>query len=103
MIEERTIVTKDNDGKFLKLVQSSENDGNVASVFENKESVYELTDADKNSLIQEAAFALMKRWFPNRLPTGDDYKKWTEISLEDATAVVEHFINEGIFVGEIEK
>lgn len=103
MIVERTEMTKDEDKSFLKLVQSSENDGNVASVFEKKESVYELTDDDKNSLIQEAAFALMKRWFPNRLPTGEDYKKWTEISLEDAKAVVEHFINEGIFVGEIEK
>lgn len=50
----------------------------------------------KQELIEDAAYALMKRWFPNRLPVGDDYEKWIIISLEDATAVVEHYINTGV-------
>ena len=54
----------------------------------------------KRQLVEEAAYALMKRWFPNRLPTGEDYLKWVEISVEDSTAVVEHFINSGILTEE---
>lgn len=50
------------------------------------------------SLIQEAATALIQRWFPNRLPTGDDFEKWTEIALADASAVIAHFIERGIIV-----
>ena len=50
------------------------------------------------SLIQEAATALMQRWFPNRLPTGEDFEKWTEIALADASAVIAHFIERGIIV-----
>ena len=50
------------------------------------------------SLIQEAATALMQRWFPNRLPTGEDFEKWTEIALADASAVIAHFIEQGIIV-----
>jgi len=51
-------------------------------------------------LVEEAAYALMKRWFPNRLPTGEDYLKWVEISVADATAVVEHFVDSGILTEE---
>jgi hypothetical protein len=54
----------------------------------------------KRQLVEEAAYALMKRWFPNRLPTGDDYLKWVEISVADSTAVVEHFIDSGILAEE---
>jgi hypothetical protein len=50
------------------------------------------------SLIQEAATALMQRWFPNRLPTGEDFEKWTEIALADASSVIAHFIERGIIV-----
>lgn len=50
------------------------------------------------SLIQEAAMALIQRWFPNRLPTGEDFEKWTEIALADASAVIAHFIERGIIV-----
>lgn len=50
------------------------------------------------SLIQEAATGLMQRWFPNRLPTGEDFEKWTEIALADASAVIAHFIERGIIV-----
>jgi hypothetical protein len=50
------------------------------------------------SLIQEAATALMQRWFPNRLPTGEDFERWTEIALADASAVIAHFMERGIIV-----
>jgi hypothetical protein len=50
------------------------------------------------SLIQEAATALMQRWFPNRLPAGEDFERWTEIALADASAVIAHFIERGIIV-----
>lgn len=50
------------------------------------------------SLIQEAATALIQRWFPDRLPTGEDFEKWTEIALADASAVIAHFIERGIIV-----
>ena len=50
------------------------------------------------SLIQEAATALIQRWFPDRLPTGEDFEKWTEIALVDASAVIAHFIERGIIV-----
>lgn len=48
------------------------------------------------ALVQEAATALMQRWFPDRLPTGEDFEKWTEIALADASAVIAHFIERGI-------
>jgi hypothetical protein len=50
------------------------------------------------SLIQEAATALMQRWFPNRLPVGEDFERWTEIALADASAVIAHFMERGIIV-----
>ena len=50
------------------------------------------------ALIQEAATALIQRWFPNRLPTGEDFEKWTEIALADASAVIAHFMERGIIV-----
>lgn len=50
------------------------------------------------ALVQEAATALMQRWFPGRLPTGEDFEKWTEIALADASAVIAHFIERGIIV-----
>jgi len=54
----------------------------------------------KEALTQEIAYALMRWWFPNRLPTGEDYKKWVEISLQDAKAVSEHLITLGIIKAE---
>lgn len=50
------------------------------------------------ALIQEAATALMQRWFPEKLPVGDDFEKWTEIALADASAVIAHFVERGIIV-----
>ena len=47
-------------------------------------------------LTREVSFALMKWWFPNRVPTGEDYDKWVDISLKDASAVVEHLMKIGI-------
>jgi hypothetical protein len=105
LIVERTEVTKDKEERFLTLLKSSENDGNIASIYvaKDEENLREaLSKTTNDALIQEAAFALMKRWFPNRLPVGEDYKKWIEISLEDAGAVIKHFVDSGIIVGEVE-
>jgi hypothetical protein len=51
-------------------------------------------------LIEEVATALLKRWFPKRLPVGDDFEKWTEIALADSTAVVKHLIEKQILLVE---
>lgn len=51
-------------------------------------------------LIEEVATALIKRWFPKRLPVGDDFEKWTEIALADSTAVVKHLIEKQILLVE---
>ena len=51
-------------------------------------------------LIEEVATALLKRWFPKRLPVGDDFEKWTEIALADATAVVKHLVEKQIILVE---
>lgn len=56
----------------------------------------DLTDA----LTQEVAYALLRWWFPNRLPVGEDYKRWVEISLKDAEAVTKHLIGLGIIKAE---
>lgn len=47
-------------------------------------------------LTREISFALMKWWFPNRLPVGEDYDKWVDISFKDATAVVQHLMTIGV-------
>ena len=47
-------------------------------------------------LTSEISFALMRWWFPNRLPVGDDYDKWVDISQKDATAVVQHLMSIGV-------
>jgi hypothetical protein len=54
----------------------------------------------KGALTQEIAYALLRWWFPNRLPVGDDYQKWVEISLKDAEAVTNHLIGLGIIKAE---
>jgi hypothetical protein len=51
-------------------------------------------------LIEEVANALLKRWFPKRLPVGDDFEKWTEIALADATAVVKHLVERQVILVE---
>lgn len=51
-------------------------------------------------LIEEVATALIKRWFPKRLPVGEDFEKWTEIALADSTAVVKHLIEKQILLVE---
>lgn len=48
------------------------------------------------ALKEEMVIALMKRWFPNRLPTGEDYERWVEIALDDATAIVDHLVEKGM-------
>lgn len=47
-------------------------------------------------LKQEMVIALMKRWFPNRLPTGEDYERWVEIAMADADAIVTHLVEKGM-------
>lgn len=54
----------------------------------------------KDALTQEVAFALLRWWFPNRLPVGDDYQRWVEISLKDAEAVTNHLTSMGIIKAE---
>ncbi len=56
---------------------------------------------ESNALIEEMVIALMKWWFPNRLPVGDDYEKWTEIALKDANAIYHHLVKIGV-VEELE-
>jgi hypothetical protein len=56
---------------------------------------------ESNILIDEMVIALMKYWFPNRLPVGDDYEKWVEIAMGDANAVYRHLIKIGV-VEELE-
>ena len=53
----------------------------------------------KLMLIEEGSYALLKRWFPNRLPTGEDFEKWTEIAIADATAIIEWFEEKKIMGG----
>ena len=54
----------------------------------------------EGALTQEIAFALLRWWFPNRLPVGDDYARWVEISLKDAEAVTNHLVSMGIIKAE---
>jgi hypothetical protein len=73
-------------------------DGPELEVVRTEISLPEIPSDLVISLIQEAATALMQRWFPNRLPTGEDFERWTEIALADASAVIAHFIERGIIV-----
>jgi hypothetical protein len=53
-------------------------------------------------LVEEASLALLARWFPKNMPTDEnDYQRWVEIAVEDATAVIAHLI-EKKFIGEAE-
>jgi hypothetical protein len=80
----------------LKLVSSNDEATLDGRFFTTPEVIEDL----KEALTQEIAFALLKWWFPNRLPTGDDYQKWVEISLKDAKAVTEHLVTMGIIKAE---
>lgn len=73
-------------------------DGPELEVVRTEISLPEIPSDLVISLIQEAATALVQRWFPDRLPTGEDFEKWTEIALADASAVIAHFIERGIIV-----
>ena len=73
-------------------------DGPELEVVRTEISLPEIPSDLVISLIQEAATALMQRWFPNRLPTGEDFERWTEIALADASAVIAHFMERGIIV-----
>jgi hypothetical protein len=73
-------------------------DGPELEVVRTEISLPEIPSDLVISLIQEAATALMQRWFPGRLPTGEDFERWTEIALADASAVIAHFMERGIIV-----
>ena len=73
-------------------------DGPELEVVRTEISLPEVPSELVISLIQEAATALMQRWFPSRLPTGEDFERWTEIALADASAVIAHFMERGIIV-----
>lgn len=67
-----------------------------------KEDKNENIVLESNALIDEMVIALMKYWFPNRLPTGDDYEKWVEIAMGDSNAIYRHLVSMGV-VEEMEE
>ena len=80
-------MTKDKETSHLKLV--------------NGEGEKEVVSPETfDFLVEEASLALLARWFPKNLPTNkDDYEKWLEIAVEDASAVISHLIDKK-FIGE---
>ena len=80
-------MTKDKETGHLKLVKG-----------EGEKEVVSSETFD--FLVEEASLALLARWFPKNLPTNkDDYEKWLEIAVDDATAVITHLIDKK-FIGE---
>lgn len=85
--EKRTKMTKDKEKEHLKLIEGEGGKDAVSS---------ETFDF----LVEEASLALLARWFPKNPPTNeDDYQKWVEIAVADASAVISHLI-EKKFIGE---
>jgi len=80
-------MTKDKETSHLKLV-NGEGEKDVVS------------PETFDFLVEEASLALLARWFPKNLPANkDDYEKWLEIAVEDASAVISHLIDKK-FIGE---
>lgn len=86
-----------------EVIQSSPNQNSKVNLAESDgtgidvgEQIIPSPEQMVGALVQEVSFALMKWWFPNRLPVGDDYQRWVEISLKDAEAVVTHLMTVGI-------
>ena len=80
-------MTKDKETGHLKLVEG-----------EGEKEVVSPETFD--FLVEEASLALLARWFPKNPPTDEnDYQRWVEIAVEDATAVISHLI-EKKFIGE---
>ena len=80
-------MTKDKETGHLKLVEG-----------EGEKEVVSPETFD--FLVEEASLALLARWFPKNPPTDEnDYQRWVEIAVEDATAVITHLI-EKKFRGE---
>ena len=88
--DEREVETR------LHLVEN-ENGSEVLSM--EDEFIQKISEMEE-FLIEEVATALIKRWFPKRLPVGEDFEKWTEIALADSTAVVKHLIEKQILLVE---
>ena len=80
-------MTKDKEKDYLKVIEGEGKKDAVSS---------ETFDF----LVEEASLALLARWFPKNPPTDEnDYQRWVEIAVEDATAVITHLI-EKKFIGE---
>lgn len=80
-------MTKDKETSHLKLV--------------NGEGEKEVVSPETfDFLVEEASLALLARWFPKNPPANkDDYEKWLEIAVDDATAVITHLIDKK-YIGE---
>jgi hypothetical protein len=85
--EKRTKMTKDKEKEHLTLIEGEgEKDAISPETFD--------------FLVEEASLALLARWFPKNPPTNeDDYQKWVEIAVADASAVISHLIDKK-FIGE---
>ena len=85
--EKRTKMTKDKEKDHLTLIEGEgEKDAISPETFD--------------FLVEEASLALLARWFPKNPPTNeDDYQKWVEIAVADASAVISHLIDKN-FIGE---
>jgi hypothetical protein len=85
--EKRTKMTKDKEKEHLTLIEGEgEKDAVSPETFD--------------FLVEEASLALLARWFPKNPPTNeDDYQKWVEIAVADASAVISHLIDKK-FIGE---
>ena len=85
--EKRKKMTKDREKNYLKVIEG-----------EGKKDAVSTETFD--FLVEEASLALLARWFPKNPPTDEnDYQRWVEIAVEDATAVISHLI-EKKFIGE---
>ncbi len=85
--EKRKKMTKDKEKNYLKVIEG-----------EGKKDAVSTETFD--FLVEEASLALLARWFPKNPPTDEnDYQRWVEIAVEDATAVISHLIGKK-FIGE---
>ena len=85
--EKRKKMTKDREKNYLKVIEG-----------EGKKDAVSTETFD--FLVEEASLALLARWFPKNPPTDEnDYQRWVEIAVEDATAVISHLIEKKV-IGE---
>jgi hypothetical protein len=76
----------------MKVIMMSDSRFKIIKGGEEKDSPKaEVPELDKR--IEVASTALLKYWFPKRMPT--DIEKWAEIAYNDALAVVKALKKEG--------